>query len=75
MSEMKRLTALIHREGDWYVSFCPELNVTSQGETIEMARDNLREAVELTLECADEKEIEARLIGELYITPLEVAVG
>ena len=44
-----KLTALIEREGDGYVSLCPELDVASQGKTIEEARDNLREALELFL--------------------------
>ncbi len=42
-----KLTALIEREGDGYVSLCPELDVASHGKTIEEARDNLREALEL----------------------------
>jgi len=29
-----KLTALIEREGDGYVSLCPELDVASQGETV-----------------------------------------
>jgi predicted RNase H-like HicB family nuclease len=29
------LTAIIEREGDGFVSQCPELDVASQGETIE----------------------------------------
>ena len=41
----KQLTAIIEREGDGYVSLCPELDIASQGDTIEQARDNLREAV------------------------------
>ena len=40
-----KLTALIEREGDGYVSLCPELDVASQGKTIEEARDNLREVM------------------------------
>ena len=47
-----KLTALIEREGDGYVSLCPELDVASQGKTIEEARDNLREALELFFESA-----------------------
>jgi predicted RNase H-like HicB family nuclease len=42
-----KLTALIEREGDGYVSLCPELDIASQGDTIESARDNLHEALEL----------------------------
>ena len=46
----KRLTAVIHREGNGFVALCPEVDVASQGDTIETARDNLREAVTLVLE-------------------------
>jgi predicted RNase H-like HicB family nuclease len=42
-----KLTALIEREGDGHVFLCPELDIASQGDTIESARDNLREALEL----------------------------
>ncbi len=48
----RQLTAIIEREGDGYVSLCPELDVASQGNTIEAARDNLREALELFFETA-----------------------
>jgi predicted RNase H-like HicB family nuclease len=47
-----KLTALIEREGDGYVSRCPEFDVASQGKTIEEARDDLREALELFFESA-----------------------
>jgi predicted RNase H-like HicB family nuclease len=57
-----KLTALIEREGDGYVSLCPELDVASQGKTIEEARDNLREALELFLESSSPTEIRSRLI-------------
>jgi predicted RNase H-like HicB family nuclease len=55
-----KLTALIEREGDGYVSLCPELDVASQGKTIEEARDNLREALELFMESASHAEIKQR---------------
>ena len=42
-----KLTAVIEREGEGYVFFCPELDIASQGDTVEPARDNLREALEL----------------------------
>ncbi|HZD40518.1 MAG TPA: type II toxin-antitoxin system HicB family antitoxin [Terriglobales bacterium] len=70
-----RLTALIEREGDGYVSLCPELDVASQGRTIEEARDNLREALELFLESASRDEIRERLRSEVFVTQIEVAVG
>jgi predicted RNase H-like HicB family nuclease len=74
--EMKRqLTAIIEREGDGYVALCPELDIASQGETIEEARHNIREALELFFEIASAEEIRTRLHGEVYITQIEVAVG
>ena len=71
----KQLTAIIEREGDGYVSLCPELDIASQGETIENARDNLREALELFFETASQEEIQERLHEEVYVTRVEVAVG
>ena len=50
--ETMKLTALIEREGDGYVSLCPELDIANQGAIVEAARDNLREALELFFESA-----------------------
>ena len=61
----KQLTAIIEREGDGYVGFCPELDVASQGSTIEETRDNLREALELFFESASPQEIRQRLHEEV----------
>ena len=73
---MKRtFTAVIEHEGNGYVALCPELDVASQGNTIEEARANLAEAVELFLECASRSEIEERLHDEVFVTRLEVSVG
>ncbi|HLD69769.1 MAG TPA: type II toxin-antitoxin system HicB family antitoxin [Candidatus Omnitrophota bacterium] len=66
------LTDIIEREGDGYVSLCPELDVASQGNTIEESRKNLREAVELFLETASPQEVSQRLHGEVYVTQFEV---
>ena len=71
----KQLTAIIEREEGGYVSLCPELDIASQGDTIEEARENLREAIELFLETASSEEIQTRLHDEIYITRLEVAIG
>lgn len=71
----KQFTAIIEREGDGYVSLCPELDIASQGDTVEKARNNLTEALELFFEHASESEIENRLHNEVFITRLEVAVG
>ena len=60
-----KLTAVIEREGEGYVSLCPELDVASQGKTIEEARDNLRQALELFLESTSPDEIKQRLRTEI----------
>jgi predicted RNase H-like HicB family nuclease len=75
MKQVRQVTAIIEREGDGYVALCPELDVASQGETIESARKNLQEAVELFLETADPTELERREHSELFVTRLEVEVG
>lgn len=75
MKKKRQLTAIIEREGDGYVALCPELDVASQGETVETARRNLIEAVELFLESADPSEVERRLHNEVFVTRLEVAIG
>jgi predicted RNase H-like HicB family nuclease len=71
----RRLTAIIHAEGSGFVSLCPELDIASQGDTIEQARDNLREALELFFECASPAEIEQRLNAQVFVTQVEVTVG
>ena len=75
MKTTRQFTAFIEREGDGYVALCPELDVASQGDLVTDARDNLRDAVELFLETADESEVTRRLHAEVYVTRLEVAVA
>ena len=75
MKQMERLTAIIEREGDGYVALCPELEIASEGDSVEEARLNLIEAVELFYECASREEIKERLHSEVYVTPIEVAVA
>jgi predicted RNase H-like HicB family nuclease len=72
---MHSLTAIIEREGDGYVSLCPELDIASQGKTIEEARNHLKEALELFLETADPTEVRRRLRTEVYVTRLELPIG
>jgi len=72
---LKTITATILREGNGFVSICSELDIASQGDTVEEARKNLREAVELFFETAHPNEIAHRLNSEIYITPLEVEIG
>ena len=65
-----QLTAVIEREDDWFVATCLEVDVVSQGKTVEDARSNLLEAVELFFEAASPSEIRRRLKKETYIMPL-----
>lgn len=71
----KRLTAIIQREGDGYVALCPELDIASQGDSIEAARENLREALELFFECAPPEEVQQRMGHDVFVTQLEVTSG
>lgn len=71
----QRLTAIIEKEKDGYVSLCPELDIASQGDTVEQAKDNLKEALELFFETASPEEIKERLHGDIFVTQVEVAVG
>jgi predicted RNase H-like HicB family nuclease len=71
----RQLTAVIQREGDGFVALCPELDIASQGDTVEAARDNLHEALELFFECASPAEVQQRLCGEVFVTQVEVAGG
>lgn len=75
MKKQRPLTAIIEREGDGYVSLCPELDIASQGDTVEEARRNLKEALELFFETASPSEIAERLQTEVYITQVQVAIG
>ena len=75
MATTRQLTAIIEREDDGYVALCPELDIASQGDTIENARSNLAEAIELFFEVADPSEIEQRLHNDVFVTSVEVAVG
>jgi predicted RNase H-like HicB family nuclease len=72
MKQSRKLTAIIEREGSGYVATCAELDIASQGETVEEARRNLLEAVELFFETADSSEVESRLSGEIFVTRLDV---
>jgi predicted RNase H-like HicB family nuclease len=64
-------TAILEKEGDLFVALCPELDIASQGVTVEEATANLKEAVELFLECADPEEVRQRLHSEIFVTHFE----
>jgi predicted RNase H-like HicB family nuclease len=68
-------TAILEKEGDLFVALCPELDVASQGTTVEEATANLREAVELFLECADSEEVSDRLHSQVFVTRFEAGHG
>jgi predicted RNase H-like HicB family nuclease len=68
-------TAILEREGGVYVALCPELDIASQGATIEEATENLREAVALFLETADNGEITQRLRSGVFVTTFDVVDG
>lgn len=72
---VKQLTVIIEKEDDMYVALCPEVDVASQGDTVDEARANLKEALELFFEVASPEEINSRLHDEVYVTHVEVTVG
>lgn len=69
------MTAIIEREDDGFVALCPELDIASEGASIEEARANLVEALTLFFETASPSEVKRRLRGEVFITQVEVPVG
>lgn len=62
------MTAIIEREDNGFVALCPELDIASQGTSIEDARANLVEALTLFFEAASPSEVNRRLRGEVFIT-------
>ena len=71
----RSLTAVLIREDDGFVALCPEVDVASQGDSVEDAKKNLQEAVELFFECASPQEIAERLSSEAFVSALEVQVA
>ena len=71
----QNLTAIIEREGEGYVALCPEFDIASQGDSIEAARQNLCEALELFFEFAPPEEVARRRLTEVCVTWIEVATG
>jgi predicted RNase H-like HicB family nuclease len=67
------LSAVLNPEDSGgYVALCPELDIASQGESIDDAIQNLKEAVEGFFEVASREEIESRLKGPALFTHFEV---
>ncbi|MGD0913579.1 MAG: type II toxin-antitoxin system HicB family antitoxin [Terracidiphilus sp.] len=69
------MTAIIEREDDGFVALCPELDIASQGSSVEEARANLIEALQLFFETAAPSEVARRLRNEVFVTQVEVPVG
>ena len=75
MRPAQRFIALIEREDDGFVALCPDLDIASEGASIEEARANLIEAITLFFETASPSEISRRLHNEVFVTQVEVPVG
>ena len=65
MQRIEHLTAIIEREGDGYVALCPELDVASQGDSVENASQNLCEDLSLFYETASPTEVKERIHREV----------
>lgn len=66
---MRTFIAVLHKEDNLYVAECPEVGTVSQGNTVEEAVANLKEATELYLE-----EFPLPEVGKPLVTTFEVAV-
>ena len=64
-----KYNVIIQKEENWYVAKCLDNNVASQGKTVEEAKQNLKEALELYMQNENPEKPK-----EMYITTLEVAV-
>jgi predicted RNase H-like HicB family nuclease len=69
------LTVIIEREGDGLVAVCPELDIASEGASIEEARTNLIEALTLFFETAAPSEAARRFHNEAFVPQAEAPVG
>jgi predicted RNase H-like HicB family nuclease len=74
MKKTISVTAIFEQEEKGYSALCPEIDVASQGDTIEEAKTNLQEAVELFFETASTNEISERMHHEIFVTRMEVTV-
>lgn len=74
MITTKNFTVIIEKEGNGYVALCPELDIASQGDTVEESKSNLQEAIELFFEHASREEIDYRLKSDIFITTMQISV-
>jgi len=68
MKAAQRLTAIIEREDDGFVALCPDLDIASEGASIEEERANLIEALSLFFETAAPSEVARRLHNQVLVT-------
>ena len=73
MKNLPSLTAVIEKEGKWFVATCPELGVASQGRTLNEAYAMVQEAVNQFLEAASPEEIKRCLASGAKVRKLELA--
>ena len=60
---MKEFAAIIERDGDWYIAYCPEIpGANGQGKTLEECKQSLAAAIALILE--DRREDAMRCIPD-----------
>lgn len=67
-NKTRTLTAILYWEEDVYVAECPEVGTASQGETLEEALANLKEATELYLEDFPTFETSPRIVTTFEVT-------
>ncbi len=70
---MDTITVSIIQDGDWFLSHCLDYDIASQGKTIEEARENIVEAVNLFLEAASPDEVMQRLASRGQVEQLSLA--
>ncbi|ALE83514.1 type II toxin-antitoxin system HicB family antitoxin [Pseudonocardia sp. HH130629-09] len=70
MDTARTVTAAVVKDGEWYVARCLEIEVASQGETVDEALANLREAPEPYFE---DDEVPASF-EHPPVTPIEIRI-
>ena len=68
-------TAIIEKDGNLYAALCPELDVASQGTTVEEAGLQSAGGCRVVPECADPQEIKRRRRTEVFVTRIEAKHG
>ncbi len=69
---MRQFLVAITKEDNFFIARCPELNVTSQGETLEEAEENIKEAIELYIERFGTEDL-SQQVSKPYLTLVEVS--